>query len=105
MPEKRKCEPCHAGTPPLTESERAELLQGLKGWSIEDNRLIKSFALKDFMGPMEMANKVAALAEELGHHPDLHVRWGELKVVIWTHKIDNLSQADFVLAEEIEALN
>jgi len=104
MTEAAHCGPCNAETPPLTEAERAERLAQLKGWSIVDGRLTKVFALKDFMGPMNMANKVAEEAEKMGHHPDLHIHWGELTVVIWTHSINNLSHADFDLAGKIEDL-
>ncbi|MBS1993641.1 MAG: 4a-hydroxytetrahydrobiopterin dehydratase [Cyanobacteria bacterium SZAS LIN-3] len=96
------CEPCNSSTRAVSEDERREMLAELDNWSIEEGKLVKCIAQKDFMGPMDLANKVAALAEGMGHHPDLHVRWGELKIVIWTHSINNLSQADFVLAAKID---
>ena len=76
----------------------------LVDWVIEDGHLVKRFKMADFMAPMHLANKVADLAESVSHHPDLHVRWGELKVIIWTHSIDGLSLADFILAAKIDNL-
>ncbi len=100
----RECEPCKAGTTPLTEVESRELLGELIDWTIVDGRLVKSLRMADFMGPMRLANKIAELAESVSHHPDLHVRWGELKVIIWTHAINGLSLADFILAAKIDDL-
>ena len=101
---KRECQPCKAGTTPLTESECAELMPDLLDWKIEDGHLVKCLKMADFMAPMRLANKIADLAESISHHPDLHVRWGELKVIIWTHSIDGLSLADFILAAKIDEL-
>jgi len=100
----RECEPCRAGTLPLTELECAELMTELVDWSIEDGHLVKQVKMPDFSAPMKAANKIAELAERVGHHPDLHIRWGELKVVIWTHAINGLSLADFILAAKIDEL-
>jgi 4a-hydroxytetrahydrobiopterin dehydratase len=77
----------------------------LVDWKIEDGHLVKRLKMADFMAPMRLANKIAELAESVSHHPDLHVRWGELKIVIWTHSIDGLSLADFILAAKIDELN
>jgi 4a-hydroxytetrahydrobiopterin dehydratase len=101
---KRQCEPCRAGTTPLNEAECAELMVELIDWTIEDGRLIKSIKMSGFMQPMNLANKIAALAESVSHHPDLLIRWGELKITIWTHTINGLSIADFILAARIDEL-
>ncbi len=101
---KRECEPCKAGTTPLSEAECAELMVELDGWMIEDGRLVKRLKMAGFMPPMNLANKIAALAESVSHHPDLHIRWGEIKIIIWTHTINGLSIADFILAAKIDQL-
>ena len=101
---KRQCEPCRAGTTPLSEAECAELMVELIDWTIEDGRLVKSVKMAGFMPPMNLANKIAALAESVSHHPDLLIRWGELKITIWTHTINGLSIADFILAARIDEL-
>jgi 4a-hydroxytetrahydrobiopterin dehydratase len=78
----------------------------LHGWSVmNDHHLIKTIKTKNFKRALEFANKIGALAEEEGHHPDLLVRWGELKVELWTHKVDGLTEADFVLAAKIDLLD
>ena len=56
------------------------------------------------MGPMRLANKIAELSERVSHHPDLHIGWGRLKIEIWTHSINGLSIADFILAAKIDEL-
>jgi 4a-hydroxytetrahydrobiopterin dehydratase len=101
---KRECLPCKAGTTPLTEAECTELMVELIDWKIEDGHLVKRFKMADFIEPMRLANRIADLAESVSHHPDLHVRWGELKVIIWTHSIDGLSLADFILAAKVDEL-
>src|SRR5580658_1832853 len=99
----RSCEPCRGGVPPLTRGQFSTMLEELPDWQVEnDRRLKKTFKLNNFVEALQLANKIGAIAEDQGHHPDLLVRWGELKVELWTHKIDGLSQADFVLAAKID---
>ena len=72
-------------------------------WGFDTSgHLEKRFACKDFVAALSLANRVGAIAEEEAHHPDLHVRWGELRVEIWTHKIDGLTESDFILAAKID---
>ena len=99
----RECVPCRGGTPPLTRSEFEPLLAELQGWKVEnDHKLQKTIKTKDFKEALELANKFGEIAEEQQHHPDLLVRWGELRVELWTHKIDGLSEADFILAAKFD---
>jgi 4a-hydroxytetrahydrobiopterin dehydratase len=99
----KKCVPCRGGVPPLTHAEIQPLLSKVEGWRVEnDKRLVKKFEFKDFMGAMRFANKIAEIAEEEGHHPDLYVAWGKVEVTIWTHKIDGLTESDFILAAKID---
>lgn len=102
----RKCVPCRGGTPPLTPEQYAPLLAQLReGWTIEDGRkLMKSFRFKNFVQAVEFVNAITAVAEAEGHHPDLYVRWGETRVYLWTHKIDGLSESDFVMAAKIDRI-
>lgn len=100
-----KCVPCRGGTPPLTPEQSAPLLVQLDGWRVEENKkLIKSFRFKNFAQAVEFVNAIAAVAEAEQHHPDLYVRWGETRVYLWTHKIDGLSESDFVMAAKINRL-
>ncbi len=99
----KKCIPCSGGTPQLTASERESLKKQISGWEIEDEKkLVKSFSFKDFNEPMKLANKIWDVAENEGHHPDLFVAWGQLKVEIWTHAVGGLTESDFILAAKID---
>lgn len=97
------CIPCQGGTPPLTDKEAETLLEELdNGWKLNDmGHLYKKYRLEGFMEPMGFANKVAELAEKEGHHPDLKISWGSCVVEIWTHKINGLTESDFILAAKI----
>ncbi len=99
----RTCVPCKGGVPPLTASEIAQLLPQLDGWEAEDDkRLARTYRFKNFAEAMAYANHVAAIAEEQAHHPDLHVAWGRVRVEVWTHKIDGLTESDFVFAAKCD---
>ncbi len=102
----KKCVPCTGGTPPLTLEEVAPLRTQLQdGWEVEGGKkLIRPFKFKNFVEAVDFVNAVARVAEEEGHHPDLYVRWGEVRVFLWTHKIDGLTESDFVMAAKIERL-
>ena len=99
-----KCVPCRGGVPPLKGDELTSLERELgNGWRVvEDHHLEKEFAFKDFAEALAFTNRVGALAEEEGHHPDIYLAWGKVRVTIWTHKIDGLSRSDFVLAAKID---
>ena len=102
------CEPCRGGVPPLTPDEARTLLAEVPGWRITEHdgipRIEREFAFPDFTSAMAFAVKVGELAEAEGHHPDLHVGWGKVRVETWTHKIRGLHRNDFVLAAKIDAL-
>lgn len=99
----KKCIPCSGGTPQLTALERETLIQQISGWDVEDEKkLVKSFSFNDFNEPMKLANKIWEVAEKEGHHPDLFVAWGKLKVEIWTHAAGGLTESDFILAAKID---
>ena len=102
----KKCVPCLGGTPPLTAEDAAPLLGQLDGWQVEaSKKLIKSFRFKNFVQAVDFVNAVSAVAEAERHHPDLYVRWGEVRVSLWTHKIDGLTESDFVLAAKIDRVH
>ncbi|HKV45130.1 MAG TPA: 4a-hydroxytetrahydrobiopterin dehydratase [bacterium] len=99
----KKCVPCLGGVPPLTAAEIAPLLAQLDGWQVEDHKkLVKSFKFQNFVQAVDFVNAVTAVAEEEQHHPDLYVRWGEVRAYLWTHKIDGLTESDFVMAAKID---
>ena len=101
----RNCVPCRGGVPPLGAREIEPLLKELDDWEVIDNHhLRKVFKFKDFREALGFVNRVGELAEEQGHHPDISFGWGRAEITIWTHKIDGLTESDFILAAKIEKL-
>lgn len=99
-----KCVACRGGTPPM-ESERArQMLKELaSGWELNQaGHLERTYAFKNFAQALEFADKVGAIAEAEGHHPDLYIAWGKCKVEVWTHKIKGLTESDFYLAAKAD---
>lgn len=103
---KEKCIPCTEFIPPLKGKELHELHLELKpGWNIiKDHKIEKDFKFPDFVTALAFTNKVGELAEEQGHHPDILLTWGNVKVTLWTHKINGLSRSDFILAAKTDGL-
>lgn len=103
---KRKCVPCEGNIPPLTEEEATKLNEELNEWTLVDGSalLAKSFRFPNFAQTMEFVNKVAALAEEQGHHPDMNVSYGGVTIELMTHAIGGLSENDFILAAKIDEI-
>jgi len=101
-----KCIPCRGGVAPLAGEELAALARELgNGWRVVDgHHLEKEYPFPDFAQALAFTNRVGALAEEQGHHPDIHLAWGKVRITIWTHKIGGLSRSDFVLAAKIDGL-
>lgn len=100
-----KCIPCRGGVPALTGEELRLLERELGGWSVvNEHHLEKEFRFPDFAKALAFTNEVGALAEEEGHHPDIYLAWGKVRITIWTHKIDGLTRSDFVLAAKIDRL-
>jgi 4a-hydroxytetrahydrobiopterin dehydratase len=102
----KECIPCKGGTLPLKGAELSALMAELgSGWQVTAERqLEKEYHFKDFRGALEFTNRVGELAEAQGHHPDIHLAWGRVRLVIWTHKIDGLTESDFILAARIDRL-
>lgn len=102
----KKCLPCTAGATPLSREEAATLLSQVPEWTLggEGTEISRTFRFPDFKGALAFANRVGDLAEEEGHHPDLLVSWGKVKVLLSTHAIKGLSENDFILAAKIDAL-
>jgi 4a-hydroxytetrahydrobiopterin dehydratase len=102
----KDCVPCRGGVPPLAGEELDRMQALVAGWQVVDgHHLSKTYTFPDFRTALDFVNRVGALAEEQGHHPDLELAWGKVGVRIWTHKIDGLTESDFVLAAKIDRLH
>jgi 4a-hydroxytetrahydrobiopterin dehydratase len=101
----RECVPCRGGMPPMRGEEIAEFSAELDGWEVvQEHHLLKTYKHKDFGAALKFVNRVGQLAEEQGHHPDISFGWGYAEIKIWTHKIDGLSESDFILAAKIDKI-
>jgi len=98
------CTPCEGGTPPLAGEARDRLMQQLDAdWRcVDGHHLERDYAFKDFRSALAFTNAVGELAEAEGHHPELVTTWGQVTMRIWTHKIDGLTESDFVLAAKAD---
>jgi 4a-hydroxytetrahydrobiopterin dehydratase len=101
---KKKCVPCTVGTPALKGEELQRFYQQLEeGWTlVGEEKLEKTYRFKDFKEALLFVNHIGKIAEEEGHHPDIELSWGKVKVKLSTHKIKGLSESDFVLAAKCD---
>lgn len=101
----KHCVPCRGGVPPLTGETLEQLKAQMPGWQVVDeHHLTKTFAFPDFRTALDFVNRIGAVAEAEGHHPDVYLAWGKVEVKTWTHKIDGLTESDFILAAKIDEL-
>ncbi len=105
---KKKCVPCEGGEPPLKPEEIQKLQPQVPEWSVETvdghPSLVKTFTFKDFAGAIDFVNQVKDVAEDEGHHPDLHIHWNTVRVENWTHATGGLHENDFILAAKIDRI-
>jgi 4a-hydroxytetrahydrobiopterin dehydratase len=98
----KTCVPCRGNVPPLKGDALNALKAELPDWDVvEEHHLHKAFKFPDFQQALEFVNRAGAIAEEQGHHPDILLGWGKAEVTIFTHKINGLTESDFVLAAKI----
>lgn len=101
----KTCVPCKGGVPPLKGAELQKLLAEVPGWqAINEHHLQRAYKFPDFVTALAFVNRVGQVAEEQGHHPDIFLTWGKVEITIWTHKIDGLTESDFILAAKIDEL-
>jgi 4a-hydroxytetrahydrobiopterin dehydratase len=102
----KSCIPCRGGVPPLRGDELTRLLGELgAGWQlVREHHLEKDFSFADFRSALDFTVRLGEVAESEGHHPDIHLAWGRVRLQIWTHKIDGLTESDFILAAKADRL-
>jgi 4a-hydroxytetrahydrobiopterin dehydratase len=101
----RTCVPCRGGVPPLAGAELDALRQQVPAWQVVDgHHLSREFKFPDFRQALAFVNRTGELAEAQGHHPDIFLAWGKVQITLWTHKINGLTESDFIMAAKIEQL-
>jgi 4a-hydroxytetrahydrobiopterin dehydratase len=105
----KRCVPCEGGTPALDDATTRLMLGEVPGWELrmevgQPPRITKQYKFSDFLGAMAFVDKMAALAEDEGHHPDFCVHYSQVDVTLWTHVIRGLSENDFIVASKLDAL-
>ncbi len=101
----RSCVPCHGGVPRLTGAELETYAQQVTDWQVvEEHHLQRAYKFTNFADALDFVNRVGAVAEAEGHHPDIRVGWGYAEITIYTHAIDGLSESDFILAAKVDGL-
>jgi 4a-hydroxytetrahydrobiopterin dehydratase len=101
----KKCVPCRGGVPPLKGTKLQTLLKAVPQWkAVKQHHLQREFNFPDFKQALKFVNRVGALAEKQGHHPDILLAWGKAEITLWTHKIDGLTESDFIMAAKIDQL-
>jgi 4a-hydroxytetrahydrobiopterin dehydratase len=101
----KTCVPCRGGTPPLKGEELDDLRRQVPEWEVvEEHHLRRRFRFKNFREALGFVNRVGELAEEQGHHPDMSFGWGYAEITVFTHKIDGLTESDFIFAAKTNTL-
>jgi 4a-hydroxytetrahydrobiopterin dehydratase len=102
----KKCVPCRGGVLALRGRDLEHLHRSVSQWSISNqHHLHREFKFPDFKQALDFVNRVGAVAEEQGHHPDILLAWGKAEITLWTHKIDGLTESDFIMAAKIDRLH
>lgn len=100
----KNCKPCEGGVPALSQDEATALLKQLDGWELNDKRIGKTFAFKNYYQVMAFVNAVAWMTHREDHHPDMTVGYNQCRVEYSTHAIGGLSENDFICAAKVDAL-
>ncbi|MDO8469691.1 MAG: 4a-hydroxytetrahydrobiopterin dehydratase [bacterium] len=102
----KKCVACEGNTPPLTRNEADALLAQAPGWTLtpDGKKISREFIFPDFKSALAFVDRVGAAAEAEGHHPDVFLAYGMVRIELWTHAVNGLSENDFILAAKINAL-
>jgi 4a-hydroxytetrahydrobiopterin dehydratase len=102
---KKECVPCKGGVPPLKGEELERLKEQVDGWDVvEEHHITRTYKFHNFVKALAFVNKVGDIAEAQGHHPDIFLTWGKVRITMCTHKIDGLTESDFILAAKIDEI-
>ena len=102
----KSCVPCQGGMTPLSSNEANEYKKKVPKWDLveQSSKLRREFNFDNFKNSLKFIDRVAAIAEEEGHHPDIEFGWGYARIYIYTHEIDGLHENDFILASKIDLI-
>ena len=101
---RKRCKPCEGGVAPYTEPQARGMLAQLKGWALEDGKLVKVYPFANYHHTMAFVNALAWVSHREDHHPDLEVGYNKCRVTYWTHAVGGLSENDFICAAKCDAL-
>ena len=101
---RKRCKPCEGGVAPYNAQQVTEMMSQLKGWLVEDGKLVKLYPFKNYYQTIAFVNALAWISHREDHHPDLSVGYNQCKVAYWTHAIGGLSENDFICAAKCDAL-
>lgn len=108
MPElaDKNCVPCRGGVPPMKGRELERISKLVPQWNvIDEHHITRAFTFPDFKQALDFVNRVGEIAEKQGHHPDILLAWGKAEVTMWTHKINGLTESDFIMAAKIDLMH
>jgi 4a-hydroxytetrahydrobiopterin dehydratase len=101
----KNCVPCRGGVPALKGRDLKSLRQEVPQWNVvNEHHITRTFSFPDFRKALDFVNRVGEVAEQQGHHPDILLAWGKVEVTLWTHKIDGLTESDFIMAAKIDGI-
>jgi len=101
----KTCVPCRGGVPAIKGKELSDLHKQVPDWQVvNEHHLMRKFTFPDFRRALDFVNRVGEIAEQQGHHPDILLAWGRVEITLWTHKIDGLTESDFIIAAKIDEL-
>ena len=101
----KTCVPCRGDVPALKGRDLESLHREVSQWKVvTEHHITRTFTFPDFRKALDFVNRVGEVAERQGHHPDILLAWGKAEVTLWTHKIDGLTESDFIMAAKIDGL-
>src|SRR5437660_9984794 len=101
----KTCVPCRGGVSAIKGKELSDLHKQVPDWQVvNEHHLMRKFTFPDFRRALDFVNRVGEIAEQQGHHPDILLAWGRVEITLWTHKIDGLTESDFIIAAKIDEL-